>query len=54
VRTRIHGSSNDTTQRIPSSLIEPIQKVVESFIDEVFGAAEVEVGIELKRKNKSD
>ena len=41
-QTRVEGSSSDSTEWMPSPVIEPIPKVVESMLDEVFRCAEVE------------
>ena len=46
-QTRIDGATNDPSQRIPSSVVEPIVKLVKSFISQKFGCAVVEVGIKL-------
>lgn len=46
-QTRINSSSDGTTQRIPTSVIKPIQELKKTFMSQVLGSTEVEVGIEL-------
>lgn len=53
-RTRINGSTDNSTKWIPSTLIKPVQKIVESFIHQIFGAAKVKVGIKLRVRNKKN
>ena len=52
-QSRIDGSSYNTTQRIPSSIIEPVVKIVKSFLSEKAGCSIVEVaGKEREVKNQ--
>ena len=44
---RIDGATNDPSQRIPSSVVEPIVKLVKSFVGQKFGCTVIEVRIEL-------
>ena len=45
--TRVDGATNNTTQWVPSSVIKPVVKVVETLLCQVFSCAVVEVGIKL-------
>ena len=45
--TRVNSSTNDTTQRVPCSIIKPVVEAVESLLCQVARGSVVEVGIEL-------
>ena len=45
--TWIDGATNDTTQGIPGTVIEPVMEVVESFLHKEASCPIVEVGIKL-------
>ena len=45
--TGVDGSSNDTTQRIPGTIIKPVVEIVETILRQIFGCAIVEVWIKL-------
>ena len=45
--SRVDGASDDPTEWVPGTVIEPVVERVEAFIWEILGGAVVEVGIEL-------
>lgn len=44
--TRVQGATSDTAQRMPSSVVEPVPKLVESIRNEILGRSEVEPGVD--------
>ena len=46
-RTRINRSTNDSTKRIPSAIIEPIVKIIVSLFNEMFSCTIVEIPEEI-------
>ncbi len=44
--TRVQGTTGDTAQRMPCSVVEPVPKFVESICNEVLGRSEVEPGVD--------
>ena len=45
--TRINCAADCPTQRIPTAVVEPIQKLEETFMRQILRCAEVEVRIKL-------
>ena len=43
---RVDGAADDTAQRVPGALVEPVEKVVVAILDHVVSGAVVEPGIE--------
>lgn len=43
---RVQSTTGDSSQRVPSSVVEPIEELVEAVCDEVFGGSEVEPWVE--------
>ena len=44
--TRIDGTADDATKRVPGAVVEPVVEIVEALSGEVLSGAVVEVGIE--------
>lgn len=44
-RTRVDSATDNTAQGVPGGLIKPVNEVVDTLVDKVFCAAEVEVSV---------